>query len=63
MKESKYYSEEFWFKDLEKHGIENYDETYWAYIMFNQIIFNIKDIPAEGKIVVLGTNNCVSFDF
>jgi len=62
MQESKFYSENFWFSDLQKHGIENYDENYWAYIMFNEIILKLKDIPAEGYIVVLGTNNCISFD-
>ena len=62
MKESKFYSEDFWFSKLSEHGIESYDEKYWAYIMFNEIILKIKDIPTDGKIVVLGTNNCVSFD-
>lgn len=62
MGESKFYSEDFWFSNLEKHGIEKYDENYWAYIMFNEIVLKLKDIPTEGYIVVLGTNNCISFD-
>ena len=62
MKEEQFYSEDFWFSDLEKHGIQKYDETYWAYTMFNEIILKLKDIPTDGYIVVLGTNNCVSFD-
>jgi hypothetical protein len=62
MKEEQFYSETFWFSNLENHGIEKYDETYWAYTMFNEIILKLKDIPSDGYIVVLGTNNCVSFD-
>lgn len=62
MQENKFYSENFWFSDLQKHGIENYDENYWAYIIFNEIILKLKDIPEDGYIVVLGTNNCISFD-
>lgn len=62
MKESKYYSEDFWFKNFENHGIEKYDENYWAYIMFNEIILKLNDIPTQGSIVVLGTNNCLSFN-
>lgn len=60
--ENSYYTEDFWFSNLEKHGIEKYDETYWAYIMFNEIVLKLKDIPENGYIVVLGTNNCISFD-
>lgn len=62
MQENKFYTEDFWFSNLEKHGIEKYDETYWAYTMFNEIILKLKDIPEDGYIVVLGTNNCISFD-
>lgn len=62
MTEDKFYYENFWFSNLENHGIENYDETYWAYIMFNEIVLKLKDIPENGYIVVLGTNNCLSFD-
>lgn len=62
MKESKYYSKEFWFKDLIKHGITDYNESYWAYVMFKEIILKLNDIPDNGYIVVLGTNKCVSFD-
>lgn len=62
MKESKFYSKNFWFSNLENHGIEKYDENYWAYIMFNEIILKLKDVPSDGHIVVLGTNNCLSFD-
>ena len=62
MKEKNYYSENFWFNKLENHGIDAYDETYWAYIMFKEIVCKLTDIPEGGYIVVLGTNNCVSFD-
>jgi len=62
MKEIDYYSEDFWFNNLNNHGIDAYDETYWAYVMFKEIICKIKDVPDTGYIVVLGTNNCLSFD-
>lgn len=62
MKESNFYSKDFWFDNLQNHQIIAYDETYWAYIMFTEIILKINDIPPNGYIVVLGTNNCVSFD-
>jgi hypothetical protein len=62
MKETNYYSEDFWFNELQNHGIDAYDENYWAYIMFKEIVCKITDIPDSGSIVVLGTNNCLSFD-
>jgi hypothetical protein len=62
MKESNYYSEEFWFNNLKNHGIDSYDENYWSYVMFREIVIKLNDIPKEGYIVVLGTNNCFSFD-
>jgi hypothetical protein len=62
MKEITYYSENFWFSDLHNHGIDAYDENYWAYIMFKEIVCKINDVPDTGYIVVLGTNNCLSFD-
>ena len=30
MKESKFYSESFWFSNFENHGIEKYDENYFS---------------------------------
>ena len=62
MKETNYYNENFWFNELDKHGVTAYDESYWAYTMFEEIILKLKDIPNEGMIVVLGTNRCISFD-
>lgn len=66
MQEKKYYDINFWFDDLEKHKanqeINNYGKEYYVYKLYENIVLNMKNIPKNGYIVVLGTNRCVSFD-
>ena len=63
MFESDFYSIDFWFNQIEKHGgeVNNYGSNYYAYKIFEQLICKLTDIP-DGFIVVLGTHNCVSFN-
>jgi len=46
---------EHWF------NLNKFDKEYYAYRIYKNIILHIKDVP-DGYIVVLGTNNCISFD-
>jgi hypothetical protein len=56
------YNKKYWYEETEKHGdVYEYGTDYYAYKLFDNIITQIKDIP-DGKIVVMGTHNCVSFD-
>lgn len=64
--EKKYYNKEYWFNNTEKHNhnqeVSGYGKEYYAYKIFKNLIIKLNDIPKEGKIVVMGTNKCVSFD-
>lgn len=60
--EKKYYNEDFWYHQHDLHGeVSGYDENYYANQLYSFLVTNLKDIPNEGYIVVLGSNNCVSF--
>ena len=57
------YTEDFWYTQLHLHGdVKNYGEEYYANALYNSVIKQIKDIPENGYVVVLGTNKCVSFN-
>lgn len=59
--EKKLYSEEFWYQQHHHHGdVYGYDERYYANQLYELVVKKINDIPKEGYIVVLGSNNCVS---
>lgn len=63
MTEINYYSKQFWFDEIEKHGdVADYGQDYYAYKFFENIILKLTDIPKNGYIVVLGTHKCVSFN-
>ena len=57
----KYYSYEYWFNNEEHDNWDQGGDKYYVNTFYNNIVFNL-DIPKEGKIVVAGTHNCVSFD-
>jgi hypothetical protein len=60
--EKEYYTEDFWYHRHDLHGdVSCYDENYYANLLYSHLVTKIKDIPENGHIVVLGTNNCVSF--
>lgn len=59
--EKKLYSEDFWYQQHHHHGeVYGYDQRYYANRLYECIVKNISDIPKDGYIVVLGSNNCVS---
>jgi hypothetical protein len=64
--ESVYYSSNFWYNEINSHNynqdVHEYGKDYYVYKIYNDVIKQIKDVPSEGHIVVLGTNRCVSFD-
>jgi len=61
MEEQKY-TKEFWFDQHYLHGeVHGYDERYYANHLYESVVKKINDIPDCGHIVVLGSNNCVSF--
>lgn len=60
--EKSYYTEDFWYHQHDLHGdVSGYNENYYANQLYELLIKRIADIPNEGHIVVLGSNNCVSF--
>ena len=46
---------------LKSWPVEERDENYYVNKFYEQFIFNLS-IPERGKILVIGTHNCVSFD-
>jgi hypothetical protein len=60
-KERAYYSYEYWFNNSQLNEWDNGDENYYVNYFYDGIVKNL-DVPKEGKIVVLGTHMCVSFD-
>ena len=55
-------SKEYWFDNPLHQSEDNFGSNYYANTIFKNLILNLRDIPEEGYIVVLGTNRCVSFD-
>ena len=63
MSESKFYDENFWFNQTELHGdVNGYGPEYYVCKIYEDVIFKLRDVPENGYIVLLGTNNCVAFD-
>ena len=46
---------------LEGWPVEQRDENYYVNQFYEQIVFDLP-IPENGKLLILGTHNCVSFD-
>lgn len=63
LKESKTYTEDFWYNKIEEHGpVYGYGDEYYPNKLFNLVVSKIKDIPKDGYIVLMGTHKCVSFN-
>ena len=61
-KESIYYSYNYWFDNPEHDNWDQGGENYYVNTFYENIIMKLDDISKEGKILILGTHNCVSFD-
>ena len=46
---------------LEGWPLRDRDENYYVNKFYEEIIFDLP-VPEKGKILVLGTHNCISFD-
>ena len=57
-----YYSYDYWFNNSEHDNWHQGGDNYYVNTFYENIIMKLDDIPKEGKILVLGTHNCVSFD-
>ena len=42
--------------------MEGYNKKYYANKLYEQLLTKINDVPQSGYIVVIGSNNCISFD-
>lgn len=60
--EKPYYSYDFWFKNSEHDSWDQGGEKYYVNTFYENIIMKLQDIPKEGKILILGTHNCYTFD-
>ena len=61
-KESIYYSYDYWFNNKEHDNWDQGGEKYYVNTFYENIIMKLSDIPKEGKILILGTHNCYTFD-
>ena len=55
------YSFDYWFNNPEHDNWHQGSDKYYVNTFYDEIVKKL-DIPKEGKIVILGTHNCVSFD-
>ena len=57
-----YYSYEYWFNNNEHDNWDQGGNDYYVNKFYDNIVMKLDDIPKEGKILILGTHNCVAFD-
>jgi hypothetical protein len=57
-----YYSYDYWFNNKEHDNWHQGNENYYVNKFYENIIMKLNDVPKEGKILILGTHNCVAFD-
>tara|TARA_B100000575_G_scaffold290714_1_gene294942 strand:+ start:1665 stop:3644 length:1980 start_codon:yes stop_codon:yes gene_type:complete len=60
--EKLYYSYDYWFNNPEHDNWDQGGKDYYVNTFYENIIMKLEDIPKEGKILILGTHNCYSFD-
>ena len=61
-KEEQNYSFDYWFNNKEHDNWFQGGDDYYVNKFYKNLIMKLNDIPKEGKILILGTHNCVSFD-
>ena len=62
MQENKFYSYDYWFNNPEHDSWDQGGEKFYGNIFYENIVMKLDDIPKNGKILVLGTHNCYTFD-
>ena len=62
MEEEKFYDKNFWYNNPIHDEWYQGGEMYYVNTFYEEIVMKLEDIPKEGKIVVLGTHRCHSFD-
>lgn len=60
--ENTFYSYDYWFNNKEHDNWHQGGDEYYVNTFYNNIVMKIEDIPSDGKILILGTHNCVAFD-
>lgn len=57
-----YYSYDYWFNNTEHDSWDQGGENYYVNAFYENIVMKLDDIPKEGKILILGTHSCYTFD-
>jgi len=60
--ENTFYSYNYWFNNKEHDNWHQGGDDYYVNTFYNNIVMKIEDIPSNGKILILGSHNCVAFD-
>lgn len=60
--ERQFYSFDFWFNNPEHDSWDQGGQNYYVNTFYENIIMKLNDIPKKGKILILGTHNCYTFD-
>jgi hypothetical protein len=60
--EQAHYRFDFWFDNPEHDDCANFGPEYFTNVLYRSLITRLGDVPADGYVVVLGTNRCVSFE-
>ena len=61
MDEKKYYTYDFWFNNPDHIEWDHGKDKYYVHTFYDNIVKKLP-IPEEGKILIMGTHNCHSFD-
>lgn len=61
-KEQSFYSFDYWFNNSEHDSWDQGGDKYYVNTFYKNIVMKLDDIPKEGKILILGTHNCYTFD-
>lgn len=59
--EEDYYSYDYWFNNPEHEEWDHGRENYYVHTFYDNIVKSLP-IPETGKILIMGTHNCHSFD-
>ena len=60
--ESNHYSYDYWFNNPEHDTWFQGGDDYYVNKFYDKIVMKLDDLPKEGKILIMGTHNCVAFD-
>ncbi len=60
--EQEFYRPDFWFDNPEHDDCANFGPDYFANHLYSSLVTQLDDVPADGYVVLLGSNRCIAFE-